>query len=398
MEQTFPLNPTLRTKTIAFIGAPFCEGQNLDGTDLAPVALREANLFTAWRMLGWKVLDKGDLDFANLFEQLNLISNSHAHKHDSVALYRQWINDNNGSSENFSTWVRRHKHLDAGKMRRTVSHHDHQQQVKEARERSSSGGAQPEVINAALMGAGVGLVHQAVKKAAMDGHFAFTCGGDHSIAAGTISALLSQHPNLCVVWVDAHADANTPRTSPSMHYHGMPAAHLMGWFEEELAGFEWLKAGCLDEARLAYIGLRDVDEAEASMLRNSHVHTYTMRDVDKYGIAKVIEMALQAIDPNGRCPMHLSLDIDAVDPHYAPGTGTAARGGLTYREIHYICEEMAETGRLVGMDLVEVNPGLDPAPSGEKMHGDNAHVNERLTPTVQLAVELSLSALGKSIL
>merc|ERR1719426_272991 len=107
------------------------------------------------------------------------------------------------------------------------------------------------------------------------------------------------------------------------------------------------------------------------MLRASNVHVYTMRDVDKHGIAKVIEMAMHAIDPNKRSPFHLSLDIDSVDPQFAPGTGTCARGGLTYREVHYICEEMALTKRLVSMDLVEINPGLDKAPpkaDGAAMH------------------------------
>jgi len=252
----------------------------------------------------------------------------------------------------------------------------------------------------------------------------------------------SRYPDLGVIWIDAHADANTPRTSPSAHYHGMPAAHLLGWFEDPLPGFEWFTPGCLEETRLAYIGLRDIDAEEGRMLRASNVHVFTMREVDKYGIAKasgaprtltgglrycdrairlhdgreakrglpyllalilgparlqVIEMALSAIDPNKRRPLHLSLDIDGVDPHFAPGTGTAARGGLAYREIHYVCEELAETNRLVGMDLVEINPGLDAAPIDSKMHGDDPNLKP-CSPTVQLGVELCLSALGKRIM
>ena len=129
-----------------------------------------------------------------------------------------------------------------------------------------------------------------------------------------------------------------------------------------LKGFEWFKPGCLPENKLAYIGLRDVDPEEGEMIRRSSVVAYTMRDVDKYGIARVIEMAMRGIDPNGRLPIHLSLDVDSVDPQFAPGTGTCARGGLTYREIHYVCEELALTDRLVGMDLVEVNPALESTP------------------------------------
>ena len=108
----------------------------------------------------------------------------------------------------------------------------------------------------------------------------------------------------------------------------MPAAHLMGWFKERIEGFDWFpEGGCVEESRLAYIGLRDIDAEEGQMLRDSNVHVYTMRDVDKYGIARVIEMAMRGIDPNGRLPIHLSLDVDSVDPQFAPGTGTCARGG-----------------------------------------------------------------------
>ena len=145
--------------------------------------------------------------------------------------------------------------------------------------------------------------------------------------------------------------------------------------------------------RLARLG----DAREAQMLRESNVHIYTMRDVDRLGIAKVIETALTAIDANGHRPLHLSLDIDGIDPYFAPGTGTCARGGLSYREIHYVCEELALTKRLVSMDLVEINPSLDPVPDAKQMHGDNPLIAPS-SPTVQLAVELVLSALGKTIM
>ncbi|KAJ1615945.1 hypothetical protein T492DRAFT_606654, partial [Pavlovales sp. CCMP2436] len=196
----------------------------------------------------------------------------------------------------------------------------------------------PHIVNGPLIGCGLELIHEAVASAAAQGRFALTLGGDHSVAAGSISAMVERYPKLGVIWIDAHADANTPTTSTSAHYHGMPAAHLMGWFDEQPVGFEWLKAGLLQESSLAYIGLRDVDPAEAALLRASKAHVYTMRDVDKHGIGRVVEMALEAVDPHSNGPLHLSLDVDAVDPHFAPGTGTMVRGGLTYREIHYICE------------------------------------------------------------
>ena len=156
------------------------------------------------------------------------------------------------------------------------------------------------------------------------------------------------------------------------------------------------KTPTVAEAQVSLIGLRDLDEAEARNMQNSGLHLFTMRDVDKHGIATVIERALDKIDPNGKRPIHLSLDIDGVDPSVAPGTGTRARGGLNYREIHYICEELAMTRRLVSMDLVEINPGLDVGVV-ERLHGDDEKMGTT-TATVQLGVELVLSALGKSIL
>jgi len=119
-----------------------------------------------------------------------------------------------------------------------------------------------------------------------------------------------------------------------------------------------------------------------------------MRDVDKHGIARVCEMAIEAVDASRSCPIHLSLDIDAVDPHFVRGVGSAMRGGLTYREVHCICEEAHLSNRLVSMDLVEVNPCLDPVPNDKSMHGDNPDVKPS-SPTVRLAIELVLSALGK---
>jgi len=387
----------LSQKSVSYIGVPFCEGQNLEGADLAPVAIREAGLQTALARIGWGWDDRGDINFAAHFAgekknsrtQLGRQDSFNQHHH-SVELYRQWIGT--AMQENFSTWVR-------NKRPRTESEADLVALEKEHGTGVARVDKPPKIVNAELIGSGLKLVYDKVAAAALSRNFVLTVGGDHSIAAGSISALSTVYPDLGVIWIDAHADANTPDTSPSMHYHGMPAAHLLGWFDKTrpVPGFDWFPSGgCLDENRLAYIGLRDIDKEEGRMLRQSNVHVFTMRDVDKHGIAKVIEMAMQAIDPNGRRPLHLSLDIDAVDPYVAPGTGTCARGGLGYREIHYVCEELALSRRLVSMDLVEVNPALDVAPA-DQMHGDDPSI--KASPqTVQLAVELTLSALGKTIL
>jgi len=378
----------LKQRNVCYIGAPFCEGQNLVGTDLAPTALREAGLEDALSKLGWSWEDYGDIDFKSHFKRLRGGDGSEEHHH-TIQLYREWVSG--GMAENFSTW--------ASKKKKRKSREVELEQPYDS-DSIISTHTPGKVDNSVMIGSGLKLVYDEVSRAAASGSFVLSVGGDHSIGASSIAALHKTYPTLGVIWIDAHADANTPASSPSGHYHGMPAAHLMGWFDQDqpVDGFSWFPhAGCLDESRLAYVGLRDIDPEEGRMLRESNAHCFTMREVDKHGIAQVIEMAIQAIDPNGRRPLHLSLDIDGIDPHFAPGTGTCARGGLTYREIHYVCEELALTRRLVSMDLVEVNPALDAPPTQGPMHGDDPTI--KASPqTVRLAVELTLSALGKTIL
>lgn len=381
--------------------------------------MRDAGLEEAVKSLGLGFQDYGDIDFTTVTGH----DKPGASRHYSVEDYREWLRS--GTHHNFAAWVRSRNPKPTKNATAPLA-------VAAKRSHTKAFGTVKNdhlnVVNAELMGGGLRLVHEAVREALARqvlSPFILTIGGDHSIASGTISALIAKYPSLGVIWVDAHADANTPRSSPSGHYHGMPAAHLLGWFEHEpgegvaegtrLPGFEWFAPGCLTESRLAYIGLRDVDPEEGRMLRRSGVRVFTMRDVDKYGIARVVEMAIEATSsPTQDNPLHLSLDIDSVDPHFAPGTGTTARGGLSYREIHYICEECAMTRRLVSMDLVEVNPGLDPPPTraataeegvdsenhqhiNGAMHGDHPAISAAASPTVRLALELVLSALGKQI-
>jgi arginase len=158
------------------------------------------------------------------------------------------------------------------------------------------------------------------------------------------------------VWVDAHADINTPQTTQSGNLHGCPLSFLLG-IAGEIESYEWLKP-TLAAKDLVYIGLRDVDEGEKRLLRKHNIKAFSMFEVDKYGIGKVVEMALDHVNPNRDRPIHLSFDVDALDPSVAPSTGTPVRGGLTFREGHYICEALAETGLLVALDLMEVNPML----------------------------------------
>lgn len=199
---------------------------------------------------------------------------------------------------------------------------------------------------------------------AREGRFVLTLGGDHSIAVGTVSGTARAirerlGREIAVIWVDAHADLNTPETSESGNIHGMPVAFLTGLATEKPgAPFGWLQdVHRLSINKLVYIGLRDVDRGEKKLLRDHGVKAFSMYDVDKYGIGRVMEMALAWIGSD--TPIHLSFDVDALDPQYAPSTGTPVRGGLTLREGDFIAECVHETGQLIALDLVEVNPSLE---------------------------------------
>eukprot|EP00928_Gymnodinium_smaydae_P090882 TRINITY_DN74597_c0_g1_i1.p1 TRINITY_DN74597_c0_g1~~TRINITY_DN74597_c0_g1_i1.p1 ORF type:complete len:364 (-),score=62.74 TRINITY_DN74597_c0_g1_i1:337-1428(-) len=253
------------------------------------------------------------------------------------------------------------------------------------------------VKNCERIGLANKLIHEHVLAEAARGNFVLTVGGDHSIASATLTAMKFVRKNLSVLWIDAHADSNTPETSPSGNYHGMSAAHAMNWIPFGLPGFEWLTTEkTINDNRVALIALRDVDQQEKLMLRESGVAVFTMHEIDRWGIGQVMDMALHRINPHSDRPIHITFDIDACDPDVAPGTGTCSRGGLSLREAHYICERAAMTDNLCGMDLVEINPDLDEIITG-KMHGDCPMVSTKLK-TVRFGIELCASALGRTIL
>lgn len=206
------------------------------------------------------------------------------------------------------------------------------------------------------------------------GRLPLVLGGDHSIAAGTISGSAKKR-KLGVIWIDAHSDINTPETTPSGNVHGMPLAALLGREPKAL-----LTGAKLNPANVALIGLRDVDPGEREHIRQWGVPAFTMRDVDERGMRSVMEEALR-IATNGTAGVHLSFDMDSLDPSIAPGVGTPVTGGISYREAHLAMEMVHDSGALVSMEFVEVNPVLD--------------LSNR---TADLAVELILSALGKKIL
>lgn len=226
---------------------------------------------------------------------------------------------------------------------------------------------------------------------AKEGRLVLTLGGDHSIAIGTISGTAKAirerlGREIAVIWVDAHADINTPETSDSGNVHGMPVAFVSGLAKEERAEyFGWLKSEhMLNLNKLVYIGLRDVDAGEKKILRENGIKAFSMFDIDRYGIGRVVDMALAHIGND--TPIHLSFDVDALDPMWAPSTGTPVRGGLTLREGDFICESVHLTGNLVAVDLVEVNPSLA------------ADRETELNDTIRTGCSLVRCALGESLL
>jgi arginase len=216
-----------------------------------------------------------------------------------------------------------------------------------------------------------------------EGALPIVLGGDHSLGAGSVAAtatLLRGRPQpLGLLWIDAHADINSPSTSPSGNVHGMPLAALLGGEPLELARIGGPDASVRPE-HTVLVGIRNLDDREKEIVKASGVHAFTMKDIDRLGIAGVMDKALAAATA-GTGGIHVSFDLDVCDPVIAPGVGTAVKGGLDYREAHYVMEAVAESGRLLALDLVEVNPALD-----------------LRNTTAELATELALSALGKRIL
>jgi arginase len=191
-----------------------------------------------------------------------------------------------------------------------------------------------------------------------DGLFPIFLGGDHSISIGTVSGVArsTSGERTGLIWADAHADFNTPETSPSGNIHGMPLAALTGRGHPELVGVGGRGASLRTED-VVIIGLRSVDLEEKYLLREAGVKVYTMREVDVYGAGRIVRSAIRDLAHVDR--VHLSFDLDVVDPEVAPGVGTPIRGGLTYREAHLLMELLNEAGVVTSLDMVEVNPILD---------------------------------------
>lgn len=218
-----------------------------------------------------------------------------------------------------------------------------------------------------------------VKAAKSEGKFPLIIGGDHSLAIGSIAGIAENETRMGVVWVDAHGDFNDISSSPSGNIHGMPLAISCGIGDEEfvnLGGYN----NKIDPSRVVVLAARDLDGGEVALLKEHGIKVYTMEDIDLLGIREVMKETIEYLKEN--CDsIHVSYDIDSVDPSLAPGTGTAVLGGLTYREAHFIMESLYESGLVQSIDMVEVNPLLD---EGNK--------------TAELAVTLLESAFGKRIM
>jgi len=222
-----------------------------------------------------------------------------------------------------------------------------------------------------------------VANAMDDGKAPLVLGGDHSVAIGTVAGVAKhfkkKRQKIGLIWVDAHADMNTPQTSPSGNVHGMPLACCIGLGPPELTklfGF----SPKVDPKNVCIIGVREIDIMERAQVRESGIHVFTMRDIDERGLRAVMAQAID-LTTRGTAGFHLSLDLDYVDPADAPGVGTPVRGGATYREAHLAMEMICDSNGMVSMEAVEVNPVFD-------------EVNR----TAELGVELIMSALGKKIL
>jgi len=244
----------------------------------------------------------------------------------------------------------------------------------------------PETVEAAAT-----AVHDVCARAAerasrmvSGGTFPVFLGGDHSVSMGTVSGVAAANrehfgvERTGVLWVDAHADFNTPETSPSGNLHGMPLAALCGLGEKSLVDIGGEGASVRPED-VVIVGLRSVDPEERRLLKEAGVRVYTMKEIDAYGVARVVRAAMKDLGHLER--VHLSLDMDVVDPETAPGVGTRVRGGLTYREAHLVMELVSEAGVVSSLDVVEVNPILDTHNS-----------------TAELAVELVGSLMGRQII
>ncbi len=273
---------------IGIIGASLDLGAGKRGTNMGPVAIREAGVNKRLMALGYEINDFGDIE----------VKQSIIEKHPNPKL----------------------KYLD-------------------------------EILESNT------LLANSVDRIIEDGYFPLILGGDHSISIGSLAGVAKHKKNLGLIWYDAHGDMNTDQTTPSGNIHGMPLAVHLGLGNQSLTQIGNYTPKVKPE-HVVIIGARDLDLQERELIRQTGIKVYTMHEIDRMGMATVMEEALQIVT-TGTDGLHLSLDLDGLDPLYAPGVGTPVIGGLTYRESHLAMEMIAESGALTSCEFVEVNPILD---------------------------------------
>jgi arginase len=328
--------------TVSVIGLAVKEGQKLTGVELSPSMFRSCGLLNVIKELGWNIRDQGDITTQDLQEK---IAETQADETE-------------------------YKYV---------------------------------VENAHVIGPMCHQLHEIVYRGSQRQDFNLILGGDHGLAAGSISGMLKTYPDLKVVWIDAHGDCNTPETSPSGNYHGMPVAHLLGWIKKgDVKGFNWLyDTPFLKPENIVYIGLRDIDAEEKKLLKKHNIKCYSPFDIEfAGGMGNVMKETLEYLKCDGKTPettnpIHCSWDVDGCDPSFMTGTGTRSRCGLTLRESHFILQTLYNTKNLVSLDMVEVNTLLETSTENREMlHGDIPELIGQ--QTILYAAELILSALGFS--
>ncbi|KYN98352.1 arginase, putative [Plasmodium reichenowi] len=408
-------------KKVSIIGSPLAAGQPLGGVQLACDDLRKLGLHNVIDMLGWKYedignIDNGDNEMKQEKKTNNYINNNdnnndnnNVYNNDNNNVYNNdnnnvYNNDNNNNNNNCyipNGVIKEKKHdLSNNKMNGYVNHNFYgnyeENNVISTNDKYKSNCYYDNIRNIKEIGIFSKNLFDTMSNELRKKNFVLNIGGDHGVAFSSILSSLQMYQNLRVIWIDAHGDINIPETSPSGNYHGMTLAHTLGLFKKKVPYFEWSeKLTYLKPENTAIIGIRDIDTYEKIILKKCNINYYTIFDIEKNGIYNTICTALEKIDPDSNCPIHISLDIDSVDNVFAPGTGTVAKGGLNYREINLLMKILAETKRVVSMDLVEYNPSLDEV--DQKVHGDSLPILDNATKTGKLCLELIARVLGYDI-
>ncbi|SBT76262.1 arginase, putative [Plasmodium ovale] len=395
-------------KNVSIIGSPMSAGQPLGGVHLACDDLRKNGLHNVIEVLGWGYEDVGNIERTEEDEETEdtEVTEKTEETEETVETNEQEYPSGNVQFEGYDDVKKQNgnilaRNCNGEQQFRSVKYNPGEPQIINVDECISkkcvqSANYYSNIKNVEMIGKFSEKLFRTMSNELRKKNFVLNIGGDHGVAFSSILSSLQIYKNLRVIWIDAHGDINIPETSPSGNYHGMTLAHALGLFKKKVPCFEWSEnLTYLKPENVAIIGLRDIDTYEKIILKKCNINYYTMFDIDKNGIYNIICTALNKVDPHENCPIHISLDIDSVDHFFAPGTGTIAKGGLNYREINLLMKVLADTKRIVSMDLVEYNPSLDE--TDKTVHGDSLPIAENATKTGKLCLELIARVLGHDI-